>query len=224
MEHRSTLKAAKELAGSHLIASCAALAALFLFIPTGRRIVAAALDGSLSTGIDRTSAIAFLLNIAVILFAWRRSKDLQRALADNEAVQQTAHDNAFIDHVTGLANRRELMRLLAEAAASKKSSKLLLLDLDFFKKVNDLYGHVVGDQVLKRVSDIIQRLAPHGACCARLGGDEFALLIPNESQFGHVAGHLEDHYCDCRTDGPGNGDGACFRFRRCLAHRRGSDR
>ena len=46
MEPRMTLKAARELAGSHLITSCAALAALFLFIPTGQRIIASALDGS----------------------------------------------------------------------------------------------------------------------------------------------------------------------------------
>ncbi len=179
MEPRMTLKAARELAGSHLIASCAALAALFLFIPTGQRIVASALDGSLKSGIDRTSAIAFLLNIAVILFAWRRSKDLQKALADNEIAQQSAHESAFSDHVTGLANRRELMRLLGEAGTVGGSS-LLLLDLDFFKKVNDLYGHVVGDQVLKLVSDILLKLAPKGTCCARLGGDEFALLIQNQ--------------------------------------------
>ncbi len=120
MEPRMTLKAARELAGSHLIASCAALAALFLFIPTGQRIIASALDGSLKSGIDRTSAVAFLLNIAVILFAWRRSKDLQKALADNEVAQQSAHESAFSDHVTGLANRRELMRLLGEAGVTRR--------------------------------------------------------------------------------------------------------
>jgi diguanylate cyclase (GGDEF)-like protein len=180
MDHRSTLKAARELGGSHLIASCAALAALFLFVPTGQRIVAGALNGSWNSGIDRTSAIAFLLNIAVILFAWRRSKDLKKALAENEVAHQFAHESAFSDHVTGLANRRELMRLLSETSAAGSGSKLLLLDLDFFKKVNDLYGHVVGDQVLRIVADIIVRLAPVGACSARLGGDEFALLIPNQ--------------------------------------------
>ena len=90
-QHRSTMQAARELAGSHLITSCAALAALFIFIPTGQHIVAAALSGSIDSGIDRRSAIAFLLNIAVILFAWRRSKDLRAALATNELAEQAAH-------------------------------------------------------------------------------------------------------------------------------------
>jgi diguanylate cyclase (GGDEF)-like protein len=177
VDGRLTLKATRELASSHLITSCAALAALFIFVPMGQRIVAAALSGSIESGIDNQLAVALLLNVAVILFAWRRSKDLQQAIAANEVSQQAAHDNAFVDHVTGLANRRELMRVLGDPNLATDGSKLILLDLDFFKKVNDLYGHVVGDQVLKRVAGVIRKQAPDGSCCARLGGDEFALLI-----------------------------------------------
>ena len=147
-------------------------------MPMGQRIVAAAVSGSATSDVDSHLAVALLLNVAVILFAWGRSKDLKQALAANELAQQTAHDNAFIDHVTGLANRRELMRVLADPNLASAGSKLLLLDLDFFKKVNDLYGHVVGDEVLKRVADIVRSRIPAGSCCARLGGDEFAVLIP----------------------------------------------
>ena len=99
-------------------------------------------------------------------------------MAANELAERTAHDNAFIDHVTGLVNRRELMRVLSDDDLRGAGSTLLLLDLDFFKKVNDLYGHVVGDEVLKHVADVIRRCAPEGSCCARLGGDEFAVLVP----------------------------------------------
>jgi len=186
VHRRLTLKATRELASNHLITSCAALAALFVFVPTGQRIVAAALAGSADTAIDKQIAVAFLLNIAVILFAWRRSKDLQAALAANELAMQSAHDNAFVDHVTGLANRRELMRVLADPSQANSDSKLLLLDLDFFKKVNDLYGHVAGDEVLRQVADIMQNNAPDGSCCARLGGDEFAVLIP-EHPDAHIS-------------------------------------
>lgn len=174
-----SLRVTRELAGSHLVTSCAALAALFLFVPTGQRIIASMLQGPGSPGVDRPLTIAFVLNVALILFAWRRSKDLQHALAANVLAEQSAHDNAFIDHVTGLANRRELTRVLADPAYAKTGSKLLLLDLDFFKKVNDLHGHVVGDEVLKRVAAIIRDNAPEDSCCARLGGDEFAVLVPN---------------------------------------------
>ena len=186
MDRRMSLKATRELASNHLVTSCAALAALFLFVPTGQRIIASIFNGSASPGIDRPLAIGFVLNIAVILFAWRRSKDLQIALAANAVAEQSAHENAFIDHVTGLANRRELTRVLADPTLAKAGSKLLLLDLDFFKKVNDVHGHVVGDEVLKRVAIIIREIAPTDSCCARLGGDEFAVLIPNGSD-AHVA-------------------------------------
>jgi diguanylate cyclase (GGDEF)-like protein len=178
VDRRSTLGAARQLASSHLITSCAALAALFLFIPIGQRIVAAMFDHSSTTPIDSQLSVAFLLNIAVIMFAWRRSKDLKEALEANELAQQSAHASAFLDHVTGLANRRELMRVMSDDDLRRGGSTLLLLDLDFFKKVNDLYGHVVGDEVLKHTADVIRACAPEGACCARLGGDEFAVLVP----------------------------------------------
>jgi diguanylate cyclase (GGDEF) domain len=178
VDTRGTVMTSRRLAGSYLVTSCAALAALFVFIPLGQRIVAATFaGGSPDSGVNPQLTAAFLLNIAVILFAWRRSKDLKDALAANEIAEQSAHDNAFIDHVTGLANRRELMRVLAEPQSSESGSKLLLFDLDFFKKVNDLYGHVVGDEVLKAVAAIIQLQSPQGSCCARLGGDEFAVLV-----------------------------------------------
>jgi diguanylate cyclase (GGDEF)-like protein len=171
------MKVARDLASSHLITSCAAIAALFLFMPLGQRVVSAAIAGSATEGLNAQLTVAFLLNIALILFAWRRSNDLQKALAANRIAEQSAHDNAFVDHVTGLANRRELMRVLGDPAVASAGSKLLLLDLDFFKKVNDVHGHVVGDEVLKRVAEIIRARAPEGSCCARLGGDEFAVLI-----------------------------------------------
>jgi diguanylate cyclase (GGDEF)-like protein len=178
---RSTLKAAGGLASSHLITSCAAIAALFLFMPLGQRMVSAAVPGSATEGLNPQLTVAFLLNIALILFAWRRSKDLQKALAANRIAEQSAHDSAYVDHVTGLANRRELMRVLGDPAIASEGSKLLLLDLDFFKKVNDVHGHVAGDEVLKKVAEIISARAPEGSCCARLGGDEFAILISRKS-------------------------------------------
>jgi len=181
VDRQSALRAGRQLASSHLITSCAALAALFVFIPVGQRIVAASLNGSATSPINSQLAVAFVLNVALILFAWRRSKDLQKALAANEAAQRSAHDSAFTDHVTGLANRRELMRALSEPEVDIAGSVLLLLDLDFFKKVNDLYGHIVGDEVLKHVADVIRRRTPEGSCCARLGGDEFAVLVPRQA-------------------------------------------
>jgi diguanylate cyclase (GGDEF)-like protein len=165
-----------ELASSRLLTSCATLAALFTFLWLANDAVAAALG--LKSGDPRVTT-ALLLNIAIILFGWRRTKDLQQALNDARSKSnELAMEVAFTDHVTGLANRRQLMERLADVAQEGGRGVLLLLDLDFFKNVNDLHGHCAGDQVLKQVAEVITGNAPEGSCCARLGGDEFAVLLP----------------------------------------------
>jgi diguanylate cyclase (GGDEF)-like protein len=84
------------------------------------------------------------------------------------------------DSLTGLANRdlaRE--RAVAALATSRRGTALLLLDLDRFKLVNDSYGHVVGDHLLRRAADRVAADLPDRATAARLGGDEFVVLLPD---------------------------------------------
>ena len=92
---------------------------------------------------------------------------------------------AFRDSLTGLHNSRYLHARLREELASAKRDKrptsLVLLDIDHFKKVNDQYGHPVGDQVIQFVGRIIQSVSREGEVTARVGGEEFALLLPNTS-------------------------------------------
>lgn len=169
---------AVRIASSHVITSCATIAALLLFVALGSQIVPAALAGARLPDSSSTLKVAFLLNIAIILFGWRRSKDLKEALEAYEASEWLAQRNANTDPGTGLANRRELMRSLEETIQSKNPAVLLLIDLDHFKRVNDLHGHVAGDRLLRAVADALEKAAPQGACCARTGGDEFAMLLP----------------------------------------------
>ncbi len=82
---------------------------------------------------------------------------------------------ARTDELTGLPNRRRLISEIESFIG--KNGALLLLDLDGFKPVNDLYGHETGDKVLQQVSMRFARALPHGALLARLGGDEFGVLI-----------------------------------------------
>ena len=82
---------------------------------------------------------------------------------------------ARTDELTGLPNRRKLISEI-ESFIDKNGS-LLLLDLDGFKPINDMYGHEVGDKVLQQTSLRFSRALPHGALLARLGGDEFGVLI-----------------------------------------------
>jgi diguanylate cyclase (GGDEF)-like protein len=170
---------AVRIASSHVITSCATIAALLLFVALGSKVVPAALTGASLSDSAGTLKIAFILNIAIILFGWRRSKDLKEALEAHEAAERLAQRNANTDPGTGLANRRELMRLLDEMIAARCRGVLLLVDLDHFKRVNDLHGHVAGDRLLRAVADALEKAAPGGACCARTGGDEFAMLLPD---------------------------------------------
>jgi diguanylate cyclase (GGDEF)-like protein len=168
---------AVRIASSHLITSFATLAAILLFVGVGSQILPSAIAGVALPESANTLKIAFLLNIAIILFGWRRSKDLRDALEAYEAAERLAQRNANTDPTTGLSNRRELMRGLSDILEEKRTGVLLLLDLDHFKRVNDLYGHLAGDRLLRSVADSMRQAAPEAACVARIGGDEFALLL-----------------------------------------------
>ena len=85
---------------------------------------------------------------------------------------------ARTDELTGLPNRRIFMAELIEF--SNTQGALLLLDLDGFKPVNDQYGHEVGDQLLRAVSQRFRRSLPSHSTLARLGGDEFGALISGD--------------------------------------------
>jgi diguanylate cyclase (GGDEF)-like protein len=87
---------------------------------------------------------------------------------------------ARTDELTGLPNRR---RLIAELSAFKEAEgALLLLDLDGFKPVNDLYGHEMGDRILRQVAQRFSRSLPSGAILARLGGDEFGVITSGNDE------------------------------------------
>ena len=120
-----------KIASSHIITTCATAAAILLFVVLGSRVVSDAIGGTSVPDANSTLSVAFLLNIAIILFGWRRSKDLKEALEAYDAAARLADRNANTDPTTGLANRRELVRALDEALAVRRGV-FLVLDLDHF--------------------------------------------------------------------------------------------
>ncbi|WP_091143917.1 bifunctional diguanylate cyclase/phosphodiesterase [Novosphingobium sp. CF614] len=97
---------------------------------------------------------------------------------------------ARYDTLTGLPNRMMLTEALGDALAYAEQWRsrcaFLMIDLDRFKAVNDTLGHVVGDQLLARVSDRLKELMSENELCGRLGGDEFAVVIRDASDLGRV--------------------------------------
>ncbi|MDR6962446.1 GGDEF domain-containing protein [Shewanella putrefaciens] len=90
---------------------------------------------------------------------------------------------ANTDELTGLINRRSLTALIDREAArtlrTHASMSLVLCDIDYFKRINDSYGHAAGDHVLVNVANLLQGVLREYDVVARWGGEEFLLLLPN---------------------------------------------
>ncbi|MDB5599162.1 MAG: Phytochromelike protein Cph2 [Xanthobacteraceae bacterium] len=113
--------------------------------------------------------------------------EMARKLAAREQELRSANEHlaalASLDSLSGLANRRALdARLSAEwqrAAKVRQPIALLMIDVDHFKLFNDHYGHVEGDETLRRIGTVLAEIAGSGTdLAARYGGEEFALLLP----------------------------------------------
>jgi diguanylate cyclase (GGDEF)-like protein len=104
-------------------------------------------------------------------------------------LQRELQDLSFKDGLTGLANRRRFDTLLYlewdAACRNRKPISLLMIDIDFFKQYNDRYGHIQGDDCLKRVSKALATGATRPReFLARYGGEEFALVLPETDERG----------------------------------------
>jgi len=89
------------------------------------------------------------------------------------------HELATLDELTGLSNRRHLQTLAQRwLQPGGRGLTLVMFDIDYFKQVNDRFGHSVGDHTLQDVARLVGAGLPQGAVLGRLGGEEFAILLP----------------------------------------------
>lgn len=123
--------------------------------------------------------------------------ELQKAHSDLLKLNEKLSVMAERDSLTGLYNRRKIDEriniALDDAAKTGQKVSLIMVDVDHFKKVNDLYGHHTGDEVLQEIADVLQAVAEaSGGCAGRWGGEEFFLLLPdtNEEEAMTAAEHL----------------------------------
>jgi diguanylate cyclase (GGDEF)-like protein len=109
---------------------------------------------------------------------------------ENARLHRAVEQQAITDHLTGLANRRRFSESLSlEVSRAERfggTLSLVLADLDDFKRVNDLYGHQVGDEVLRRFSEIMLESVREFDLAVRHGGEEFAVLLPETDLDGGV--------------------------------------
>ena len=163
-----------------------AVAAIILFVGTGGSIMPKIVRSWMGTGAapDMLLTNAVLLNIALLIFGWRRYADLQREVTERRRAEARAQELAAIDPLTGTLNRRSggpaIDSLLGEAHRKQRDVAVVMVDLDNFKQINDLNGHGMGDKVLAETARRISGLLPDGGVIARIGGDEFVCALSYE--------------------------------------------
>jgi diguanylate cyclase (GGDEF)-like protein len=124
-----------------------------------------------------------LLAVCIVAFVLRRlheeRRDVGRQVATKVRLREFRRQSSR-DSLTDLANRRSMLKSLKAVTALPSSASrkhaLLLIDLDDFKRINDLHGHSLGDRVLQVVAQHFRAVTRPTDLLARLGGDEFALL------------------------------------------------
>ena len=119
-------------------------------------------------------------HLASVITAGLRWAELEKQL---RASQEKLNYLSLYDGLTGLPNRNlffdRLEQVRLHAIRDKTCFALMMMDLDLFKQVNDTYGHLVGDALLKQVGERFQKVTRETSTYARLGGDEFAGLFPH---------------------------------------------
>ncbi len=140
---------------------------------------------------DDLIVTAIVAVFGLLIYAWRRLRELRREVTARRAAEGAAQRLARHDPLTGLPNRRYFNEKLDEAlqccVTAGSRVAVLMLDLDGFKAINDMRGHLVGDLALVEFAARIAKAAK-GALVARVGGDEFAVVLPNIDSLDGPAG------------------------------------
>jgi diguanylate cyclase (GGDEF)-like protein len=164
-----------------MLVLCILIAAVVLLIWNGSEVFQRlAIAKDLGPGL-KIASVALTLNVALILFGWRRYVDLQHEAEMRREGEARAALIASTDGMTGLLNRKgfadkgeELRRAAGEAG---QSLIIFSLQLNRFKAVNDRHGYDVGDAMLRMIATSLEQAVGAGHLVARLAGDEFAVAL-----------------------------------------------
>ena len=130
--------------------------------------------------LDELFTLTMLLGAGLLLFSVRRIVELKREIRQRQQAEESAHQLARHDALTGLPNRRFLFedfeRRKGLSFGGGKACAVYLIDLDHFKAVNDVHGHGIGDQLLQAMAERLQGAIGADGLVARMGGDEFGIL------------------------------------------------
>lgn len=135
-------------------------------------------------------AFLFFLTLRSKQRATKESYKLASEISEREKVQFELEYLANHDTLTHLPNRHYITNFIESRVKHSKNSKqkftILFIDLDHFKDINDTLGHAVGDEMLKKLPILFNRVFRHDDVIARMGGDEFIVYLPGEMTIEHV--------------------------------------
>lgn len=115
----------------------------------------------------------------------RTKQNLERKAIELRAVLAQARESANMDALTSLPNRHQVMVELQEAVAFADQFgtplSMLMLDIDYFKRINDEHGHTVGDEVLQKLANQLRQMVHPPEVIGRYGGEEFLIVLPHHT-------------------------------------------
>ena len=118
----------------------------------------------------------------------KRTRELRVALDESEVLKRRYQQLSTEDELTGLHNRRyffvEAEAMVSRAMRYGQNCSLMLLDVDFFKQINDKWGHLAGDRVLCKIAQVLKEEGRGGDLIARVGGEEFVIILPDAGHEG----------------------------------------
>ncbi len=160
---------------SYAIALC--ILRIFLFFYCQNNSPQIALSAEVNNLFQIINTLAIFWSISLIAYIF--STDTQTLESKLVEYNEQLKKQASIDPLTGLYNRRRTLEYLEKLLkAPQHQISICLCDIDFFKRVNDTYGHDVGDIVLKKIAETFRKELPAGTFVSRWGGEEFLLIFP----------------------------------------------
>ena len=176
------------LATAYCMASIRAAAVTHLVIDIGVIATLMFLTGS-------TLDIATAVSLCVAgVFQWRMINAHHNQVIELLMLERKSQQLALTDPLTGLLNRRALLDFAEDLGEQSGQSRLLLIDIDCFKVINDTHGHIVCDDVLRYFAAILMSNVKGRDLAARYGGEEFALILPETriEQAHALCSHIMD--------------------------------
>ena len=180
---RALLRLRRRFGGEQFLAGGATIAGILLLTTTVRNWL-----GSMLALVERMAenrtvvTLTLVANLALILLAWRRFQTLSNRVAAHEKAEAEAQHLAKFDPLTGFYTRSAFYAAVPDevlhCTKNGGTPAMLIVNMDAFKSINDLFGHARGDEVLTITAERITASIPRNAVKGRIGGDEFAIFIP----------------------------------------------